>query len=182
MIDIDGEKLRTAREWEKAHRHVLARERGKGVTKEWRSPHGKAAATWYRLDQTRPWTEVEMTRLKRQRAAARLDAKLAEARAEAAATQRRRDLAEAQGAPSGEAVDIWATAWQWVSRGFVPIRGARWAFGDGGEHGASADYYYCSPWHVRFDPGLAAELLDTGPREVDRLPDGRPYTGRPWWN
>lgn len=170
MIDIDGEKLRTAREWEKAHRHVLARERGKGVTKEWRSPHGKAAATWYRLDQTRPWTEVEMTRLKRQRAAARLDAKLAEARA------------EAQGAPSGEAVDIWATAWQWVSRGFVPIRGARWAFGDGGEHGASADYYYCSPWHVRFDPGLAAELLDTGPREVDRLPDGRPYTGRPWWN
>ena len=168
MIEVDGVKLRTEREWEKAHRHVLGRERGKGVTKEWRSPHGKAAATWYRLE--------------RQRAAARLDAKLVEARAEAAATQRRRDLAEAQGAPSGEAVDIWATAWQWVTRGFVPIRGARWAFGDGGEHGASADYYYCPPWHVRFDPGLAAELLDTGPREVDRLPDGRPYTGRPWWN
>lgn len=25
------------------------------------------------------------------------------------------------------------------------------------------------------------ELLETGPREYDRLPDGRPYDGRPWW-
>lgn len=27
----------------------------------------------------------------------------------------------------------------------------------------------------------AKELLETGPREYDRLPDGRPYDGRPWW-
>lgn len=181
MIDVDGEKLRTAREWEKAHRHVLARERGKGVTRDWRTPGGKATATWYRRDQTRPWTEAEMARLRRERAAARLEAKLAEARAEAAASQRLLDLAEAQGAPRGEAEDRWGTAWQWINRGFVPIPGARWALGDGHGHGASTDYFYCPPWHVRFDPGLAAELKNTGPQEVDRLLDGRPYDGRPWW-
>ena len=27
----------------------------------------------------------------------------------------------------------------------------------------------------------ARELLKTGPREYDRLPDGRSYDGRPWW-
>lgn len=30
-------------------------------------------------------------------------------------------------------------------------------------------------------PDRAKELLETGPREYDRLPDGRPYDGRPWW-
>lgn len=38
-----------------------------------------------------------------------------------------------------------------------------------------------TPWDVRYDPDRAKELLETGPREYDRLPDGRPYDGRPWW-
>lgn len=37
------------------------------------------------------------------------------------------------------------------------------------------------PWDVRYDPDRAKELLETGLREYDRLPDGRPYDGRPWW-
>ncbi|MGN0038037.1 MAG: hypothetical protein ACI36Y_02730 [Coriobacteriales bacterium] len=31
------------------------------------------------------------------------------------------------------------------------------------------------------DEQRIAEVLETGPKEVDRLPDGRPYDGRPWW-
>lgn len=34
---------------------------------------------------------------------------------------------------------------------------------------------------VYLDCDLPKELLETGPREYDRLPDGRPYDGRPWW-
>lgn len=45
----------------------------------------------------------------------------------------------------------------------------------------TAMFYNCSPWDVRYDPDRAKELLETGPREYDRLPDGRPYDGRPWW-
>lgn len=37
------------------------------------------------------------------------------------------------------------------------------------------------PWDVRYDPDHAKELLETGPSEYDRLPDGRPYDGHPWW-
>lgn len=33
----------------------------------------------------------------------------------------------------------------------------------------------------RIADALKKELLETGPREYDRLPDGRPYDGRPWW-
>lgn len=40
---------------------------------------------------------------------------------------------------------------------------------------------YVRAWDVRYDPDRAKELLETGPREYDRLPDGRPYDGRPWW-
>lgn len=47
--------------------------------------------------------------------------------------------------------------------------------------GGNPAWYYCSPWDVRYDPDRAKELLETGPREYDRLPDGRPYDGRPWW-
>ena len=40
-------------------------------------------------------------------------------------------------------------------------------------------------WRTIFPEGFlqprAKELLETGPREYDRLPDGRPYDGRPWW-
>ena len=34
---------------------------------------------------------------------------------------------------------------------------------------------------VRYAPDRAEELLETGPREYNRLPDGRPYDGHPWW-
>lgn len=28
---------------------------------------------------------------------------------------------------------------------------------------------------------IADAMQAAGPREYDRLPDGRPYDGRPWW-
>lgn len=62
--------------------------------------------------------------------------------------------------------------------GFVPIAEARWRLT---RYGGNSAWYYCRPWDVRYDPDRAKELLETGPREYDRLPDGRPYDGRPWW-
>lgn len=70
------------------------------------------------------------------------------------------------------------TAYQWCGLGFVPIAEARWRLT---RYGGNSAWYYCSPWDVRYDPDRAKELLETGPREYDRLPDGRPYDGRPWW-
>lgn len=67
---------------------------------------------------------------------------------------------------------------QWCDLGFVPIAEARWRLT---RYGGNSAWYYCSPWDVRYDPDRAKELLETGPREYDRLPDGRPYDGRPWW-
>lgn len=55
---------------------------------------------------------------------------------------------------------------------------ARWRLT---RYGGNSAWYYCRPWDVRYDPDRAKELLETGPRECDRLPDGRPYDGRPWW-
>jgi len=69
------------------------------------------------------------------------------------------------------------TAWQWVSRGYVPIAEAEWRLGGG----PAWDYYYAAAWDVRWDPERAKALEETGPREVDKLPDGRPYVGLPWW-
>lgn len=70
------------------------------------------------------------------------------------------------------------TAYQWCDLGFVPIAEARWRLT---RYGGNSAWYYCSPCDVRYDPDRAKELLETGPREYDRLPDGRPYDGRPWW-
>lgn len=55
---------------------------------------------------------------------------------------------------------------------------ARWRLT---RYGGNSAWYYCHAWDVRYDPDRAKELLETGPREYDRLPDGRPYDGRPWW-
>lgn len=180
MIEVDGVRLRTEREWERAHRHVLRRELARGVTREWASPAGRSKATWYREDQTRPWTDREISGLRRARAAARLEARLDEARRLASSERRRFDLGEAQGRPGG-GIDDWCTAFQWVDMGLVPLPSARWRLGDGCSRGRSGEYFYCPPWDVRWSPGRASELLESGPREFDRLPDGRPYDGRPWW-
>ena len=120
MIEVDGAVLRTAREWEKRRRHVLKRELGKGVVREWRSPAGKSTATWYREDQTRPWTARELSRLKRERADARLEARLSAARDEGALSQRLLDMSEAQGCAVDEAAYCWCTAYQWVALGLRP--------------------------------------------------------------
>lgn len=68
------------------------------------------------------------------------------------------------------------TAYQWCALGFVPIAEARWRLT---RYGGNSAWYYCHAWGVRYDPDRAKELLETGPREYDRLPDGRPYDGRP---
>ena len=61
--------------------------------------------------------------------------------------------------------------------GFHASVEAEWRLGGG----ASYSYYYTVAWDVRWDPERAKALEATGPKEVDRLPDGRPYVGLPWW-
>lgn len=100
----------------------------------------------------------------------------------ARAEQHRKDLLDCWGAHIDEET-LQAgrrdhTAYQWCDLGFVPIAEARWRLT---RYGGNSAWYYCSPWDVRYDPDRARELLKTGPREYDRLPDGRPYDGRPWW-
>lgn len=71
------------------------------------------------------------------------------------------------------------TAYRWCVLGFAPIVDARWKPVTYG-HGDSS-WYYCSKWDVRYDLARAKELLKTGSRENDRLPDGGPYDGHPCW-
>lgn len=71
------------------------------------------------------------------------------------------------------------TAYRWCVLGFVPIVDTRWKPVTYG-HGDSS-WYYCSKWDVRYDLARAKELLKTGLREYDRLPDGGPYDGHPCW-
>lgn len=100
----------------------------------------------------------------------------------ARAEQHRKDLLDCWGAHIDEETLQEGrrdhTAYQWCDLGFVPIAEARWRLT---RYGGNSAWYYCSPWDVRYDPDRAKELLETGPREYDRLPDGRPYDGRPWW-
>ena len=179
MIEIEGEILRTEREWERRHRHVLKSQRDKGVEREWciKPPNKYAYATWYRESQTKPWNKREREAERRARAAERArkhDEQVAEqARKEAEADLLQRICGVKVSGCSH-------TAWQWVDAGFVPIAEARWRRGNP-RGGQSGDFYYCKPYDVRHDPERAAELLKTGPLECNFLPDGRPYNGRPWW-
>lgn len=179
MIEVDGIKLYTEREWERRHRHVLKRQLDKGVKRTWKATPGNVSATWYREDQTRPWSAAELKREARRRAEARERAKLERERRDA---ERRRwfdDMTACWGGvPDGVGPDDVGphTAFQWVEMGLVPIAEAYW-----GHIGPAEDYYYCRPWDVRRDEARARELMEGAPRTYDRLPDGRPYDGRPWW-
>ncbi len=120
--------------------------------------------------QRRSWRDAARTRRERERRERR------ELEAQRAAV---REVMARTGCPD-EDTAAWATyphtAWQWVHAGFVPSDGARFAY-----IGPAEDYLYCRVADVRWDPDRAESLMPTGPREVDRLPDGRPYDGRPWW-
>lgn len=186
MIEVDGIELRTAAQWEKKHRHVKKGQLGKGVERAWRSPNGNTTAMFYRVEQTRPWAKKDVEAVNRRRRAdakAKRDAEECE-RIEGAARaeQHRKDLLGCWGAHIDEETLQEGrrdhTAYQWCDLGFVPIAEARWRLT---RYGGNSAWYYCSPWDVRYDPDRAKELLETGPREYDRLPDGRPYDGRPWW-
>lgn len=72
------------------------------------------------------------------------------------------------------------TAYQWVAEGRVPRADATWVRGDPDFY-KSFDFFYCHRSDTESDAEAASKLLETGPREYDRLPDGRPYDGRPWW-
>lgn len=186
MIEIDGVELRTAAQWEKKHRHVKKGQLGKGVERTWRSPNGNTTAMFYNIEQTRPWAKKDVEAVNRRR---RADAKAKREADEcgriegaARAEQHRKDLLDCWGAHIDEETLQEGrrdhTAYQWCDLGFVPIAEARWRLT---RYGGNSAWYYCSPWDVRYDPDRAKELLETGPREYDRLPDGRPYDGRPWW-
>ena len=189
-VDIGGVDYRTECQWERVHRHVSERWKGRGVTRRWRSPVGNVEYMYYCRKQTRKWTKAEVNRERRERieaqeAAERLAVEQRVVEAERRGRERGRleameeAVAAATGAPEGKRADIDRrhTAWQWIDMGFVPIDEARW-------HPVRYEigtYYYCGPWDVRWDEGRAAELAETGPAVPDRLPDGRPYDGHPWW-
>lgn len=186
MINIDGIEYRTAAQWEKKHRHVLKGQLKKGVERSWRSPNGNETMMFYNIEQTRTWAKKDVEAVNRRRRAdakAKRDAEECE-RIEGAARaeQHRKDLLDCWGAHIDEETLQEGrrdhTACQWCDLGFVPIAEARWRLT---RYGGNSAWYYCSPWDVRYDPDRAKELLETGPREYDRLPDGRPYDGRPWW-
>lgn len=194
-IEIDGITYRTERQWEKMHRHIRKGSVGKGVQREWYSPYGKESGVFYRESQTHPWSKAEKSAEKRAKAAARRaaedDALAERAREAAREEQLRMHIRKATGCPKqGEvACTHWGatsdiikfascehTAFQWVNAGFVPRDDARWRM--------SNDYntfYYCEWYDVRWNPERASELMETAPREVDRLPDGNPYNGKSWW-
>ena len=175
MINIDGIEYRTAAQWEKKHRHVLKGQLKKGVERSWRSPNGNETMLFYSIEQTRPWAKKDVEAVNRRRRAA------PQAQRAAAARERLAGAAPAE-QHRQDRLDWWGrrdhTAYQWCDLGFVPIAGARWRLT---RYGGNSAWYYCSPWDVRYDPDRAKELLETGPREYDRLPDGRPYDGHPWW-
>lgn len=183
MIEIDGVELRTAAQWEKKHRHVKKGQLGKGVERTWRSPNGNTTAMFYSIEQTRPWAKKDVEAVNRKRRAdakAKRDAEERERIESAArAEQHRKDLCDCLRVHAiDEAIRRAHTAYQWCDLGFVPIVEAKWRLT---RYGGNSAWYYCSHWDVRYDPDRARELLETGPREYDRLPDGRPYDGRPWW-
>lgn len=182
-IEIDGVEYRTERQWERVRRHL--RKNAKGVHREWRTPgRGTDEAWFYPITQTKKWTQAEINRARREKREAEAEKKVRARVAEAvekAVDAREYGLATAgTGAPArrfeGREGFVTAshTAWQWVDAGFVPLREARWRRDDNG-------YFYCCWWDVRWMPERAEQLIQFGPREVDRLPDGRPYDGRPWW-
>ena len=189
MIEIDGVEYRTSVQWKKKHRHVKKGQLGKGVERTWRSPDGNTTAMFYREEQTRPWAKKDAETINRKRRAAAKAKRDAEEReriaGEAAFEQSVRDLESCWGVSISDAgltsEDICShTAYQWCALGFVPISEARWESRTYDFKGGST-WYYCEKWDVRYDPERAEKLLEAGPREYDRLPDGRPYDGHPWW-
>ena len=185
MIEIDGVELRTASQWEKKHRHVKKGQLGKGVERTWRSPRGNTTAMFYTEAQTRPWAKKDVEAVNRRRRAEAKAKREAEERERVSSEQWWRDLQTCWGVDLGTAGMTYEdvrghTAYQWLALGFVPIAEARWEPKRYDFRGSST-WYYCSEWDVRYAPDRARELLETGPKECDRLPDGRLYDGHPGW-
>ena len=189
MIEINGKEYRTELQWERVHRHLGKRAK-EGVTREWMTPRGRDSAVFYPRSQTRAWTKAEIRREREAKKAAKLEAEIKRRVDSAVEEAERRLLAsvalkasrapeEALARHGGDGLD-WLTsphtAYQWVESGFVPLEDAVWR-----RDGAAEGYWYCRCWDVRFDQVKASGLMEGAPREVDRLPDGRPYDGRPWW-
>lgn len=105
-----------------------------------------------------------------------LEAERAHRRELRARVKRRREAIEAR----WRLADDLHTAYQWVAEGRVPRADATWVRGDPDLY-KSFDFFYCHRSDMESDAEAASKLLETGPREYDRLPDGRPYDGRPWW-
>lgn len=203
MIEVDGIKLYTEKEWERRHRHVLKRQLGKGVERTWRATPGNVSAVWYREDQTRPWTDAEVRRARREAKAKREERRLAALRAEHEEKihrieavfendlERTRHEARIEAevsalrscwgieVPYGDACRYLdgCSAWEWVLCGLVPLDCARWYEADT----PLANRYRCGWWDVRPDSERAADLIETGPESQGLQPDGTPYDGRPWW-
>lgn len=154
---------------------------------------------FYGESQTRPWSQRELKAAARERAKARALEHDAEVRAAGYAaaeeagkkalrsrmqricgmppTVTYRDFYTDDGEFTALELNVPRIAWQWVRLGFVPIAEDCWKRGRGWREG----YRYCEFHNVRYGPDRAAKLLKSGPKTVDKLPDGRDYDGRPWW-
>lgn len=198
--DESGKVYKTEREWEKERRHVNRRSKLR-LHRRYKTRYGYVECDFWPEEGTRPWTALQIERaeakkaanIKRGRAKAKRTREENERdrlRSEGAGGARIRTMAEALRCRVGDIAgddgrvryDVLCahTAWQWCSMGFVPRPDADWFRGHA-RKGQSEDYYYCEWPDVRYDKARADMLLVTGPKEVDRLPDGRPYYGKPWW-
>lgn len=145
---------------------------------------------FYSEVQTRPWAKKDIeavNRNRREAARKKRDEKMRFEIAFAASNKQcMADLFDCWGGPIDTISEanlqdncIDHTAYQWRVLAFVSIADARWK--PITYRHSDSTWYYCSKWDVRYDPKHAKELLKTGPREYDYLPDGRPYDGHPWW-
>ena len=159
------------------------------VEREWRSSGGNEKAMFYSEVQARPWAKKDIEAVNRKRREAARKKRDEEMRFEIA-------FAASNKQCMADLLDCWGpidtiseanlqdncidhTAYQWCVLAFVPIVDARWK--PITYRHSDSTWYYCSKWDVRYDPKRTKELLKTGPREYDYLPDGRPYDGHPWW-
>lgn len=196
MIKIDNVEYLTEAQWNKKHRAILKRQRGKGVYKEWYIDLKHiTSATFYREDQTRPYNQRELSVARRQQ---RELVKTRKARLSCSCCGEYLGRSARYELKGGlcEFCQVDHTAWQWLAyahmaptKNAVPYRMypkfwdpdiRRWEQGD-------KQYYYYSHKDVRHVSDKRFESLKQqyiklygGWEKIDL--NHTTYDGRIWWN
>lgn len=196
MIKIDNVEYLTEAQWNKKHRAILKRQRGKGVYKEWYIDLKHiTSATFYREDQTRPYNQRELSVARRQQ---RELVKTRKARLSCSCCREYLGRSARYELKGGlcEFCQVDHTAWQWLAyahmaptKNAVPYRMypefwdpdiRRWEQGD-------KQYYYYSHKDVRHVSDKRFESLKQqyiklygGWEKIDL--NYTTYDGRIWWN